>query len=155
MGLGLGRQPALVTIHGSRLGISQADSNGNCSLLLDGYPIGGLSGDLYMSAKTGITALAGGGQSAASSLIVDSEVNVISVVGTTSDSVMLPSTAGKIPTGGCLSISVINRSSVNAAAVFPSSGEAINALAANASIALASSGYTIFTCYSSGLWISK
>jgi len=150
-----GRQNALLTIHGRRLGITPPDVNGNCALLLDGLPVAGQSGPQYQSGTGGITALAGGGQSALAPLL-NSEVNVITTVATTSDSVMLPPLAGAFPTSGMsLSLAVINESSVNAAAVFPSSGDAINALGANASLALASSGVTIFYALSSGHWYTK
>lgn len=149
-----GKQAALLTIHGSRLGISQADNNGMSAILLDGYAIEGLSGITYKSAMTAITALASGGQTSLSSLIANAQYNIISTVATTSDSVMLPSTAGKIPPGGCVSLSYVNRGA-NAAAIFPSSGEQINSLGANASIAIASSGITNFVCASSGQWYTK
>lgn len=150
----LGKQNALLTIHGTRLGASQADANNNCALLLDGYSVGGLSGINYESGAAVIAALAAGGQTSLSSFILNSQVNLISTVGTTSDSVMLPATAGKIPAGGSLSLTVINKTSL-AAAVFPSSGDAINALGANASLAIASSGVSGFYCVSSGQWYSK
>lgn len=149
-----GKQAALLTIHGSRLGVSQADSNGNAAVLLDGYALGGLSGVIYESGATGITALAAGGQTSLSSVTINSQVSVIGTVATTSDSVMLPPTAGKIPVGGSISLTIINKSSL-AAAIFPSSGDAINALGANASLAIASSGVTGLYCASSGQWYSK
>lgn len=153
-GAAMGKQSALLTVHGSRLGLSQLDTNSNASVLLDGFNVAGLSGVAYESGANGVTALAGGGQTSLSSVTLNSQVTVISTVATTSDSVMLPSTAGKIPTGGSISLTVINKSSL-AAAIFPSSGDAINALGANASLAIASSGVTGLYCASSGLWFSK
>jgi hypothetical protein len=150
----IGKQPALVTIHGSRLGLSQVDTNDMAGILLDGYNVGGLSGVAYQSGTTGIAALAGGGQTSLSSFIINAEVNILNTVATASDSVMLPSTAGKIPTGGSISVSIINASSI-AAALFPSSGDTINALAANASLALGTSTATVLYCVSSGKWYSK
>lgn len=149
----LGKTDALLTIHGRRLGISSPDSTGNASVLLDGYGVAGISGLQYQSGASAITALAGGGQSL-SAPVLNAEVNLISTVATTSDSVMLPITAGNIPAGGALTIMVMNNAA-NAAAVFPSSGDAINALSANASLALASSGFTLFSCISSGHWYTK
>lgn len=149
----LGKQNALLTIHGLRLGLSQVDANGNADLLLDGYNVAGIQGLCYQSGNQ-MAALAGGGQSTASSFIAGAEINVINVVATTSDSVTLPVTAGKIPTGGALALTILNKTSL-AAAVFPSSGDAINALGANASLAVASSGVSIFYCVSSGLWLTK
>lgn len=150
----VGKTAALLTVHGNRLGLSHPDANGNASLLLDGYGVAGISGLQYQSGKGSITALAGGGQSSLSSITLMNEVNIINTVGTTSDSVMLPPTAGNIPAGGALTIAAINVSSL-AAAVFPSSGDTINAAAANASLALASSGVTIFYSVSSGKWYTK
>ena len=150
----LGRNDALLTIHGRRLGISPPDVNGNCALLLDGLNVAGNSGINTQSGQGGITALAGGGQSLTAPYL-SAEVNVISTVATTSDSLMLPSLAGAFPTSGeSISVAAINTSSL-AAAIFPSSGDQINALAANASLALASSGVTIFYALSSGHWYSK
>lgn len=156
----LGKNQALLTIHGDRLGITAPDSLGNSALLLDGIPIAGASGFEYTSGRSGITALAGGTQSSLTPVLA-ATVNVLNTVATTSDSVMLPSLAGAFPPaipgqngGKAISCTVINQGAA-AGAVFPSSGEQINILAANASFAVASSGITNFYAVSSGHWYTK
>lgn len=150
----IGKQNGLVNLHGNRFGISQVDANNNAALLLDGYAVAGIQGITYKSGLSGIAALAGGGQSSLSSFILNDLVNVLTTVATASDSVMLPTTAGNIPSGGALELVVINASSI-AAAIFPSSGDTINVLSANASFAMASSGVSIFFTASSGHWYTK
>lgn len=151
----LGRNNALVTLHGNRLGISQQDANGNSALLLDGLVMDGVNGIPVKSGQNTVTALAGGGQTSLSSFIAKAAVTVLKTVATASDSFMLPSLAGAFPSSGlAISATIINASSI-AAAIFPSSGDAINALGANASFAMASSGVTNFHALSSGQWYTK
>ena len=160
----MGKRDALLTIHGRRLGISPPDGDSNCAILLDGFNVGGLSG-VQLNSGNQVTPLAGGGQSSLSSITIFQEVTVVTGTGTTSDSLMLPPTAGAFPpSGGCaLSLTVVNASSL-AIAIFPSSGDAINTLASNVSWAIpasgsstgpASSGTVNFFCVSSGNWYTK
>ena len=81
------------------------------------------------SQSNAITAHAGGGQGSATALTA--KWHRITTVATAADSVVLPTaTAG-------LSVIVINAAAANAVAVFPASGDVINALSANASISVA------------------
>lgn len=159
--MSFGLKQGLLNIHGKRLQITHPDTNGNCNLVLDGLAIDGVK-DISMGSGAGsIVALAGGGQSSGTP-VLQKAVNILGTVATTSDSVMLPPLAGAFPSAGgggtnpglSVQLSVINPTSI-AAAIFPSSGDAINALAANASLALASSGVTNFYAQSSGHWYTK
>lgn len=87
-----------------------------------------------------LTAFPTGGQAGA--LALPGSINRVTVVGTIGDSVLLPPASP-----GAGPIVVINASLVSLN-VFPSLGDAINALAANAAFALAA-GKTI-TCYAAG-----
>lgn len=154
---GLGKQSALLTIHGDRLGITAPDINGNCQMILDGINVGGPSGFQIESGAGAVVALAGGGQSS-NTPVLTAMANRLATVATTSDSVMLPATAGAFTksSGQVLRCTVINQSSAGlAAAVFPSSGDAINSLAANASIAVSSATVKTFYAFSSGKWYSN
>jgi hypothetical protein len=96
-------------------------------------------------ATNAITAFATGGQGSATALV--SEINSITVCATAGDSVKLPtSVAGMV-------IQVSNLGAA-AAAVFPVTGDVIDALAANASVSLAVGASIIFTCSVAGSWKS-
>jgi hypothetical protein len=115
-------------------------------------------GFLRTSTTGSITAFAGGGQTSA--VVLNSAVNIITTVGTAADSVMLPpcnagiagGVAGYGNTDG-MQVTVINSAASNAAAIFPQSGQSINALSANASFSLAAGKSIIFTCSAAGsIW---
>lgn len=96
--------------------------------------------------KTAITAHAGGGQ--ANAVALQLGLNQITTVATGDDSVKLPaSAAGNI-------VVVINAAAANSADVYPATGEAINALAANAEFTLAANKVVIFFCAVAGTWNS-
>ncbi len=98
---------------------------------------------LVYTATNAITAFATGGQSSATALT--SVINSITVCATAGDSVKLPAaTAGKF-------VQVSNLGAA-AAAVFPVTGEIIDALSANAGISLAVGASIIFTCAVAGSW---
>jgi hypothetical protein len=99
----------------------------------------------YESATDGITALAGGGQVGATPLTTD--MNRITTVATIGDSVLLPAAIAG------LNISVFN-AGANSLNVFPSTGDAINALSANAAFAVASGKSAVFGCAKTGQWHS-
>jgi hypothetical protein len=90
-----------------------------------------------LSVKTGITALAGGANSA-STPVLDGDINVITVAATAADSVRLPANQ---PKGSVIYVRNSGASSVN---VFPNSGGLINAGAADAAAALATVKSAIF-----------
>ncbi len=96
-------------------------------------------------ATNAVTAFATGGQASATALT--STINSITTCATALDSVKLPTaTAGSI-------VQVSNLGAAHAA-VFPASGDLIDALAANASVSVAVGGSIIFTCAVTGSWKS-
>ena len=96
--------------------------------------------------QSGITALAGGGQTGAP--LLTPGFNVISVVATTGDSVDLPvDVLGQTV--------IVHNSGANSANVFPSLDGNINALSANAALAVAAAATTIFYGVSATNWQSK
>ncbi len=98
------------------------------------------------STTTGITALAGGGQTGATLLF--SEVNILTTVATAGDSVILPLLNSNIIG---MTFTVKN-SGANSANVFPASGQTINALGANTALAVASSAVTRFHATTASNW---
>jgi len=103
------------------------------------------AGLILQRAVNGLTALAGGAQAGTA---LTGQINRVTTVVTAADSVQLPAaTAGKV-------ITVINAAAANAMAVFPQTGEVINALAANASISVAADKTITFFCAIAGTWNS-
>ncbi len=103
-------------------------------------------GIVLQSVTNGITAFAGGGQGSAVALT--SVINRVTTVGTAADSVKLPAAKAGA------SLSVINAAAANAMAVFPATGDAINALSANASLSVAANKTVMFECAVDGTWHS-
>lgn len=104
-------------------------------------PLAGL-GDF----NTGITALAGGGQTGATALIGD--FNDITVCASDYDSVLLPAAAqGKLCT--------IKNSSANILSVFPALADSINAMAVNLSVDIPAGAEVSFKAISAIIWESK
>lgn len=98
------------------------------------------------SVSNGLTALASGGQTGATSL--DAALCRVTTVATAADSVVLPvAFAGR-------RIVVVNAAAANAMAVFPALGDVINALSANASISVAANKTIEFVCVVTGTWNS-
>jgi hypothetical protein len=96
------------------------------------------------SSANGLTAHAGGGQGSA--LALTSYINRVTTVGTAADSVLLPpAIAGE-------EVVVINAAAANSMNVFPTTGDAINALSANAAFAVASNKTAKFFCAVTGIW---
>lgn len=107
----------------------------------------GFSGSLMTeSAVNGITAFAGGGQGSAVSL--PAMMNRVTTVASANDSVKLP-----LATVG-LSVTAVNAAAANSMNVFPSTGDAINALGANAAFAVTANKTVTFFCVSAGVWHS-
>lgn len=97
------------------------------------------------SAVNALTALAGGGQ--ANAITLSNQMNRVTTVATAADSVkMPPAIVGQYP------IVVINAAAVNSMNVFPATGDAINALAANAAFAMAANKTAMFICAVPGVW---
>lgn len=101
-------------------------------------------GLLGMSTENAITAFAGGGQASAYQLTAG--ISRVTTVATAADSVKLH----KAKAG--LVVIVINAAAANSMNVFPSSGDAVNALAADAAFAIAANKHVMFACAVDGIW---
>lgn len=102
---------------------------------------------LDLSATDGLTALVGGAQAGTS--VANYSINRFTTVTSANDSAQLPpALPGRIRI-------VINSDAANALAVFPQTGEIINALSANASFSLAANKTAIFFCALKGTWNSN
>lgn len=113
-------------------------------------------GFTQLSVTNAITAFAGGGQ--ASGTLLNSAYNRVTVVATAADSVKLPFCgANSAPNGAVLGpgtqVWVVN-TSANSLNVFPNTGDAVNALAVNTAIAVATVTGKVFTCAVAGTWQS-
>ena len=106
-----------------------------------------LSGQFYVSATDGMTAHAGGGQ--ANAVPLPTLFNRVTTVGSANDSVLLP------PAIAGIEVLVVNAAAANSMNVFPSTGDAINALAANAAFAVAANKTCTFFCVKTGVWHSQ
>lgn len=98
---------------------------------------------IYRSCANNVTALAGGGQTGATPLTA--ALNRVTTVATAGDSVMLPTAKAGLKI-------VVKNTSANSLNVFPASGDAINALSANAAYALATVKSAEFYCMVDGTW---
>jgi hypothetical protein len=95
----------------------------------------------------GLTALAGGGQGGTP---LREGINRVTTVATAADSMNLPSTQNT--TGEDLV--VINAAAANSMTVYPATGEKINALSANAGLAIAANKTAVFYITGPGQWHS-
>src|SRR5690348_6895794 len=102
-----------------------------------------MTGAIVKPVLTGITAHAGGGQASATPLT--GQVNKVSTVATAADSVLLP-----VAVAGHERI-VIN-AGANSMNVYPNTGDAINALSANAAFAMAAGKTGHFYATDTGHW---
>jgi hypothetical protein len=112
-------------------------------LAIDSSDLAGAIGD-FTSATNAITANAGGGQ--ANAVLLTATINRVTVVATAADSVKLPAAKA----GSWLM--VFNKDSTDSMNVFPSTGDNINALSANAAYALAATKGAVFACAVDGTW---
>jgi hypothetical protein len=110
---------------------------------VDPSDVSGAIADLNTTTNA-ITAFATGGQ--ANAVLLTATINRVTTVGTAADSVKLPAaTAGS-------RVIVFNKAATNSLNVFPSTGDNINALAANAAYALAVTKGAEFICTVNGTW---
>lgn len=103
---------------------------------------------LLHSVVTGLTARAGGGQALATPLTA--EYNLVATVATAADSVLLP-------LGNTASIGrsvVVKNAGIAAMAVFPGSGQTINAGAADASVSVATTTTVRYVQTGAAAWTS-
>lgn len=128
--------------------ISGSDLTGANRIVSMGYP--------KLSVTNAITAAAGGGQTNA--VLLTSAYNRVTVVATAADSVKLPpcTAGGNSPMGNLIGVQIFvsNADTTDSMNVFPSTGDNINLLAANAAIAVANTQSKIFTCVAAGTWQS-
>jgi hypothetical protein len=104
----------------------------------------GFSGSLQTSsAVNALAANAGGGQ--ASATLLTAMINRVTTVANLGDSVKLPASAAGL-------VLVVSNAGANAMDVFPASGDAINALAANAAIRINANTTVSFYCSVAGTW---
>ena len=104
------------------------------------------TGNNTVSVTNAITALVGGAQAGTA---LPSRINRVTTVASAADSVQLPAAvAGRM-------VTVINAAAANAMAVFPQTGEIINALSANSSISVAANKTIDFSCAVAGTWNSN
>lgn len=96
------------------------------------------------TALNAITAHSGGGQ--ASATLLTAEINRVTTVAAAGDSVAMPVSAPG------MSITVTNATATNSMNVYPQSGDAINALGANAAFAVAAGKTATLTCAVAGQW---
>ena len=114
--------------------------------MVDGTGMGNAGQYPTETAVDNLTAHAGGGQGAATSL--PALLNRVTTVATAGDSVGLPASRSG------MNVTVTNAAASNSMNVFPASGEAINALGANAAFALAAGKTATFYCYTAAQWHS-
>ncbi len=115
----------------------------NRKLFIDPSDVSGALSDRDSTANA-ITAYAGGGQTNAVALTAT--YNRITTVATAADSVKLPAAAAGSR------VVIFNKAAANAVAVFPATGDAINALSANASYSLAVTKGVELVCMVAGTW---
>lgn len=96
-----------------------------------------------VSSANSITAFAGGGQ--ANAILLQASVNRVTTVATIGDSVAIP------PALPGAQLVVIN-AAANSMNLFPSAGDAINALGANAAYAIAGAKTVMLVCAVAGTW---
>lgn len=118
--------------------------------LIDGSLINQMLAQLFAT-LSGIVATAGGGQ--ANAVPLTGFINRVTSCVTNADSVKLPAAVVN-PANGLSFLVVINAGAATLA-VFPSSGQSINALAADASFSLATNKTAIFFCGANGVWNSN
>jgi len=99
-----------------------------------------------LSAVDNITATSGGGQAGAYQIA--NMTTRVTTVAVAADSVKLP------PAVPGLMLMVINAAAANSMNVFPSTGQSINALAANAAFAMAANKISLFIASSATQWHS-
>lgn len=99
-----------------------------------------------LSAQAGLTATAGGAQAG---IALGYQICQFAIVASAADSCQLPAAkAGRFRI-------VMNGAAANALAIFPQTGEAINALAANSAFSLAANKMVIMACAVDGTWMSN
>jgi len=116
--------------------------------LQDGYTLENLMATPQWQTNYGITALAGGGLSSSTPVLVNG-VNVVTVVGTAADSVVLPSAvAGTI-------VYLLNADSADAVQVFAQGSDTINGTAGATGVSYAAAKRVLFIAVTNNVWIAN
>lgn len=103
--------------------------------------------ELYQRLTTTSNAVtASTGSTQATGVLVTSAITRVTTVGTAGDALTLP------PAVAGMSLVVINAAAVNSMDVFPAVGNAINALAADAALAVAANKTVLLVCAVNGTW---
>lgn len=116
---------------------TQTIATGNVALTL-GY--------VMASSANALTAHSGGGQGSA--LQLAKQINRVTTVAVSGDSVKLPAAVAG------MQVVVINAAASNAMDCFPASGEVINALSADTALSIIADSTVIFFCAVAGIWNS-
>lgn len=101
-----------------------------------------------LRSNNGVTAFNTGGQPSATQLLGNA-INRVTTVTSANDSVKLPAARAGTTTV------VINAAAANSMNCFPFTGDIINALSANAAIAIAANKVMTFYCAVNGTWNSQ
>lgn len=109
-------------------------------------PIESTLADIRRACTDAITAFAGGGQTSAT--LLTTPINRVTVVATAADSVKLP------PAVAGLEVYLINSDAADSMNVYPSTGDTINAIAANSPFAMAAGARNHFLCPVAGKWFT-
>jgi hypothetical protein len=86
------------------------------------------------------------GSTQATGYVVKAAVTRVTTVGTVGDALTLPKAVSGV------SLVVINAAAANSMDVFPAVGDSINALAADAALAVAANKTVLFVCAVGGVW---
>lgn len=128
------------------MAVTQTGRSGSTGMNTKNKDMGFVVHYLDLSATNGLTALVGGAQAGTS--VANFAISRFTTVTSGSDSAQLPAAvAGRVRV-------VINAAAANALAVFPQSGEAINAIAADSAFSLSANKTAIFFCAIAGTWNS-
>ena len=134
---------------GNKLTLQPADATHPGVLTAIVQTIGGAKtfiNSIFRSAASAITAHAGGGQAAAT--VLSKDINEVTTVASSGDSV-------KLPTGLAGAECVIINSGVNALAIYPFLGEQIDALGVDQPYVLTTSVKVVrMICASNGAWVA-
>ena len=123
--------------------VSAATVTGTTSMSSPSFISSALNIDSHAN---GLTAHSGGGQGSA--LALTETINRITTVAASADSVKLPAAlAGQ-------GVVVINAAASNPMNCYPASGDAINALSANAALSIVANTTVMFFCAVNGTWNS-
>jgi len=116
--------------------------------LQDGFTLENIIATPQWQTNYGITALAGGGRSSSTPVLVLG-LNVVTTVATAADSVVLPSAvAGSV-------VYLLNADSADAVQVFANASDTINGTAGATGVSYAAAKRVLFLAVDNGVWIAN